>query len=150
MTQSGLPGLKAEINRLNTFSEFLSFVHVTLHVTRLLPFTLSIPPPRATLRAVGTGFEVDPFTILKAPYPTGQPARLGEAGHTPRDEHLKTSTSRPSSATKPPSTLILSSTPKPLSNSSSPSSPIMRSLNFYYFSLRSGFYPDGQMSERQR
>ena len=33
----------AEINRLNTLSEFLSFVHVTLHVTRLLLFTLSIP-----------------------------------------------------------------------------------------------------------
>ncbi len=33
-----------------------------LHMTRLLSFTLSIPP-RATFRAVGTGFEVDPFTV---------------------------------------------------------------------------------------
>ena len=51
-----------EINRLNTLPEFLSFIHVTRHVTRLLLFTLSIPLG-AIVRAVGIGFEVDPFTI---------------------------------------------------------------------------------------
>ena len=45
----------AEINCLNTLSEFLSFVHVTLHVTRLLPFTLSIPH-RASLVAICIGY----------------------------------------------------------------------------------------------
>ena len=60
--------------------------------------------------------EVDPFTILKALYPMGQPARSGEAGHTPQDKqlktvkyletvkHLETSTSRLSSTSKPSST----------------------------------------------
>ena len=52
---------KAEIIQLSTFPEFLSFVHMTLHVTRLLSFMLSISP-RATVRAVGTSFEIDPFT----------------------------------------------------------------------------------------
>ena len=131
---------KAEINRLNTFSEFLSFVHVTLHVTRLLPFTLSIPP-RATVRAVGTGFEVDPFRILKALYPTGQSACSGEAGQSLETvehfetvvehletvvehlktvehletivEHLETSTSRPSNTSRSLRRSRSSGTPKP-------------------------------------
>ncbi len=38
---------------------------------------------RATFRAVGTGYEVDPFTILKSPYPTGQPALSGKSSHIP-------------------------------------------------------------------
>ena len=48
---------EAEIIWLSTFPKFLSFVHVTLHVTRLLPFMLSIPP-RAIVRAVGTGLRL--------------------------------------------------------------------------------------------
>ncbi len=47
-------------------------------------------PTRVTCRAVGTGFEVDLFTILKALYPTGQPARPGKAGHISQDKQLET------------------------------------------------------------
>ncbi len=51
---------------------------------------------------------VDRFTILKALYPTGQPAHLGEA-----DQNLETSTSRLSSILRSLCKSRLSGTPKP-------------------------------------
>ena len=33
---------------------------------------------------------VEPFIILKAPYLTGQPTRLGEVDYTPLGQHVQT------------------------------------------------------------
>ena len=63
--------------------------HVVLSRDSLLPFTLSIPPP-----VQPSSYWVEPITILKAPNPTGQPARSEEEATHLRNQ-LRNRLSRP-------------------------------------------------------
>ena len=45
--------------------------------------------PRPTSVGFSVSYKVEPFIILKALHPTGQPARLREAGHIPREKHRR-------------------------------------------------------------